>query len=396
MKHRCKTWSVTCTRDRNFSHNTGSPDASRKSPGESGDFISKSSKRKPLVGLFGLTTAIALLQTACFRPASLEPVLPQYSATPFSVDAPLGLPAIESPVSNPLTAEKVALGKQLFFDKNLSADRSLSCASCHDPERGWSNGQPVAAGVHGTLGTRNVPTIFNVALHRVQFWDGRATSLERQALGPILNPVEMAMPSAGAVLKRIHENDDYTRMFSAAFPDGVTINNVARSLAAFERTILAGNAPFDRFEAGDEQALSGAAKRGWEIFQQKGKCIKCHKPPNFTDISYHNIGVGFSGKPPDPGRYAVTKLKSNFGSFKSPTLRQLTKTAPYMHDGSMATIEEVVDYYDKGGNPNPQLSSEMKPLRLTKEEKRDLVQFLVEGLSSQEEPAAAGNHDSSF
>ena len=381
--------------DRNFLLNARPPDASHKSPGGSGDFTAKSAKRGLLVGLLGLTTAITLLQTACFRPASPEPVLPQYSATPFSVDVPLGLPAIESPLANPLTAEKVALGKQLFFDKNLSADRSLSCASCHDPERGWSNGQPVAAGVNGTLGTRNVPTIFNVALNRVQFWDGRVTSLERQALGPILNPIEMAMPSAEAVLQRIHQNDAYTRMFSAAVRDGVTINNVARSLAAFERTILTGDAPYDRFEAGDEQAMSDSAKRGWQIFQQKGKCIKCHKPPNFTDISYHNIGVGFNGKQPDAGRYAVTKLKSNFGSFKSPTLRQLTKTAPYMHDGSMATIEEVVDYYDKGGNPNPQLSSEMKPLQLTKEEKRDLVQFLVEGLSSQEEPAATGNHDSS-
>lgn len=392
MKHRCKIWSVMRAGDRNFLLNARSPDASHKSLGGSGDFTGKSATR----GLVsGLIIAITLLQAACFRPTSREPELPQYWATPIRVDVPLGLPAIESPPTNPLTAEKVVLGRQLFFDKNLSADRSQSCASCHDPERGWSNGQPVAAGVNGTLGTRNVPTIFNVALHRVQFWDGRVTSLERQALGPILNPIEMAMPSAEAVLERIHQNDDYKRMFAAAFRDGVTINNVARSLAAFERTILAGDAPYDRFKAGDEQAMSDSAKRGLAIFEQKGKCIKCHKPPNFTDISYHNIGVGFNGKQPDAGRYAVTKLKSNFGSFKSPTLRQLTKTAPYMHDGSIATIEEVVDYYDKGGNPNPQLSSEMKPLQLSKEEKHDLVQFLVEGLSSQEEPAAAGNDGSS-
>ena len=382
-------------RDKKFSHLADLSQASQNSLGSSNDFTGRHSKRVVSVGFIGITTTFALLQAACSPPSQRNQDLPQYSATLFTTDVPLGLPAIESPGANPLTVEKIALGKQLFFDKNLSLDRSLSCGSCHDPNRGWSNGQSVATGVHGAIGTRNVPTIFNVALNRVQFWDGRVTSLERQALGPILNPTEMAMPSPKVVLERIRENSDYTRLFVQAFRDGLTIDNVARSLAAFERTILTADAPYDRFEAGDDQAMSDSAKRGLEIFRQKGKCIKCHKPPNFTDIAYHNIGVGFNGKEPDAGRYNVTKLQSNFGAFKSPTLRQLTQTAPYMHDGSMATIKEVVDYYDKGGNPNPQLSRDIRPLQLTPEEKHDLIQFLVEGLSVQKFPTKTSPDDHS-
>ena len=336
------------------------------------------------VGLPGVATSIVLLLTAqfgCYK----EDLTLLYTATPLALDVPLGLPAIESPVDNPLTVEKVALGKRLFFDKNLSLDRSLSCASCHDPEQGWSNGRPVAVGVNGAVGTRNVPTIFNVAFNRVQFWDGRVGSLEAQAFGPILNPVEMAMPSAEAVVERIREDSDYARLFATAFENGITVENIARSLAAFERTILAGNAPYDQYKAGDEQAMSESAKNGLEIFLKKGQCVKCHKSPNFTDIAYHNIGVGIDRQNPDAGRFAVTKLQSNFGAFKSTTLRQLTKTAPYMHDGSLATLEEVVDFYDKGGKPNPQLSRDIRPLRLTKQEKQDLVQFMVEGLSTDDE-----------
>ena len=252
-------------------------------------------KRTVAVGLLSMLVTVTLFSTACVRRPNQEPLPVQYSATPIPEVVPLGLPSVESPTTNPTTVEKVALGKRLFFDKNISVDRSLSCASCHDPMQGWSNGQPVAIGVNGASGTRNVPTIFNVAYNRVQFWDGRVTSLESQALGPMLNPLEMGMPSATAVLERIREAPEYLSMFAQAFRDGLTIENVARSLAAFERTVLAGDAPYDRFQAGDEQAMSDSAKRGLEIFLKKGRCVACHKPPNFTDISYHNIGIGFSG-----------------------------------------------------------------------------------------------------
>lgn len=347
--------------------------------------VARPLKRAIAVGLFNMLVTVTLFSTACVRRPNQESFPVQYSATPIPEVVPLGLPSVESPTTNPMTVEKVTLGKRLFFDKNLSVDRSLSCASCHDPMQGWSNGQPVAIGVNGARGTRNVPTIFNVAYNRVQFWDGRVTSLERQALGPMLNPLEMGMTSGTTVLERIREDPAYDSMFAQAFRDGLTIENVARSLAAFERTVLAGDAPYDRFQAGDEQAMSDSAKRGLEIFLKKGRCVACHKPPNFTDISYHNIGIGFSGTEPDAGRYAVTRLQSNFGAFKSPTLRQLTKTAPYMHDGSLATLKEVVDYYDKGGNVNPQLSRDIRKLNLAHDEKRDLIQFMVEGLGSVEE-----------
>jgi cytochrome c peroxidase len=323
------------------------------------------------------TVWIAKTQPPTRRPTELP-----LSATPIDPNVPLGLPPLAVPADNPVTAEKVALGKRLFFDKDLSLDRSLSCASCHDPAKGWSNGLPVAAGVNGATGNRNVPTILNAALNRVQFWDGRAFSLEAQAVGPILNPVEMAMPSADAVVARLQADTKYREMFSQAFPDGVTIDNIARSLATFQRTILSGNAPYDRFQAGDKAALSAAAQRGLQLFSKKAGCSTCHTPPLFNDIAYHNIGVGMDRPDPDPGRYSVTKILSNFGAFKSPTLRDISKTAPYMHDGSMATLEEVIEYYDKGGNPHPQLSREMRKLQLTKEEKRDLLQFLVEGLTS--------------
>jgi cytochrome c peroxidase len=293
------------------------------------------------------------------------------------------LAAFDVPKANPLTIEKVELGRRLFFDKNLSLDRTISCGTCHDPAKGWSNGQRTAEGINGAKGTRNVPTIFNVAYNRVQFWDGRVFSLESQALRPIFNPREMAMPSRAALVNRLEEDPDYPAQFARAFPDGIAPENVAKAIAAFERTVLVGNTPFDRYQAGDEQALSEAAKRGLKVFMKKGNCAACHRPPTFTDIGFHNIGVGMDQQNPDVGLFAINGRQSAFGSFKPPMLRELTKTAPYMHDGSIATLEEVIEFYDKGGIPNPQLSTEMRPLKLSGEEKRDLLAFLVEGLSAQ-------------
>ena len=305
------------------------------------------------------------------------------TATPLELDVPRGLPPVELPADNPLSAERVELGRRLFFDKNLSQDRTISCADCHDPNRGWSNGARVAAGVGGVLGTRNVPTLFNVAYNRFQFWDGRARSLEAQALGPILNPSEMALASHAELFRRVAADSEYVRLFREAFVDGITAENIARAIACFERTILTGNTPFDRFQAGDREALSPAAQRGRKIFFRREICSGCHSLPHFTDNMFYNIGVGFDAPDPDPGQFAVSKLPSTTGRFKTPTLREIAKTAPYMHDGSMQTLEEVVEYYDKGGNPNPYLDKAIFRLNLSAEEKADLVRFLVEGLSSQ-------------
>ncbi len=305
-----------------------------------------------------------------------------HTETPRVIDIPVGLPEVEAPPENPTTEEKVALGRRLFFDADLSLDRSISCASCHDPEKGWTNGEQFAVGVGGATGTRNTPTILNAAYNRRQFWDGRVRTLEAQALGPIMNPVEMAMPSPEALVDRIREDPEYEELFAAAFPDGITAANVGRALAAFQRTVLAGNTPYDRFQAGDREALSPAARNGLDVFLKKGNCANCHKPPLFTDHLFYNLGVGMEKEDPDVGFYAVTELPTSVGRFKTPTVREVAKTAPYMHDGSISTIAEVVDFYDKGGQPNPNLDRGMRPLRLTDQEKRDLVQFMVEGLSS--------------
>lgn len=289
-----------------------------------------------------------------------------------------------------MTEEKVALGRRLFFDKSLSKDKTISCASCHDPKQGWSNNAQVAVGVDGNVGRRNVPSILNAAYYRAQFWDGRAGTLETQAFGPILNKDEMGMVSARAVLDRLKGDAEYPKQFAQSFPDGLTAKNVARAIACYERTIVAGNSPYDRYVAGDKTALSEAAERGMKLFlnERKTKCVKCHEPPTFTDLFYHNIGVGMDLEEPDYGRYEVTKIESNKGAFKVPTMRDVKDTAPYMHDGSMATLEEVIEFYDKGGIKTRYLSDGMRggKLNLTKQEKADLVTFMVEGLTSDDRP----------
>lgn len=313
----------------------------------------------------------------------------QTAATPFEHQLPLGLPTYHVSDANPMTIEKVALGRKLFFDTALSVDRSMSCATCHDPEKGWSNGLPVAVGVNGQPGKRNVPSILNAAYYRSLFWDGRAGSLEGQALGPILNENEMGMPSTQEMIERLRQQEEYVTLFAKAFSDGLTATNVARSIACYERTIVAGNSPYDRYLAGDEKAMSEPAIRGMTLFldKQKSKCVICHEPPTFTALFYHNLGVGMDKEEPDLGRYEVTKLLSNKGKFKVPTVRDVKMTAPYMHDGSIATLEEVVELYDQGGIPNEHLSKEMRgKLNLTKQEKQDLVTFMVEGLSSDNLP----------
>ncbi len=325
--------------------------------------------------------------TAQDKQATTQQVPPK--GTPFVHNLPLGLPEYDVRDSNPMTEEKVALGRKLFFDKLLSVDQTQSCATCHDPDKGWTNGEQFAIGVNGEQGRRNVPTIVNAAYYRAQFWDGRAGSLEGQALGPILNPDEMGMPSTAALVSRLKQHDEYPALFAEAFHDGVTATNVAKAIASYERTIVAGNSPYDRFLAGDKTAMSESAQRGMRLFldKQKSKCSVCHEPPTFTALFYHNLGVGMDKPDPDLGRFEVTKLESNKGKFKVPTVRDVKDTAPYMHDGSIATLEEVIELYDQGGIANPHLSKEMRgKLNLTKQEKADLITFMVEGLTSDDVP----------
>jgi cytochrome c peroxidase len=305
---------------------------------------------------------------------------------PVELKIPSGLPKMRIPTDNKVTAAKIALGKQLFFDNRVSIDNSVSCASCHDPAKGWSNGETFATGVGGQKGGRNTPTIVNSGYQTFQFWDGRALKLEGQSLGPIENPIEMNMP-LGKLTERINAIPGYRKQFVDIFGGPATNETIAAAISTYERTILSGDAPYDRFVAGDKNALSASAQRGLEIFNNKGHCSACHPGPKFTDGGFHNLGVGMNAPRPDVGREAISKLLGDRGSFKTPTLREIARTGPYMHDGSHATLEAVVDLYDRGGNPNPQLDEEIFPLNLTAEEKADLVTFLKEGLAGADYPA---------
>jgi len=301
------------------------------------------------------------------------------------VKVPSGLKDLPVPADNPLTQAKIDLGKQLYFDPRLSRDNTISCSSCHDPKKGWSNGEQFATGVRQQKGGRNSPTIINAAYQKLQFWDGRAVELEGQALGPIQNPIEMDL-TLDEVVKKLNGIEGYRKQFQSIFKTDVTSDGIAKAIASFERTVLSGDAPYDRFKAGDQNALSAAAQRGMKVFFNKANCSACHAGPNFTDGAFHNIGVGMEAAKPDVGRFSESKQLGDRGAFKTPGLRDIARTAPYMHDGSQATLETVVEWYSKGGHPNPQLDEEISPLKLTNQEKADLITFLKEGLSSSRYP----------
>jgi cytochrome c peroxidase len=270
-----------------------------------------------------------------------------------AVTIPLGLDLyLPVPEENALTAEKIELGRRLFLDRRLSRDGSLSCAGCHDPARAFSDGHPVAIGVHGRQGTRNAPALINRAYGRRFFWDGRVATLEEQVLKPIQDPNEM----------------DLT-LTEAAARVSLTPERISLALASYVRSILSGDSPFDRFTNRDRAALSAGQQAGLQLFRGKANCIACHVSPNFTDETLHNTGVAWrDNKFADPG--------AGQGNFKTPTLREVARTAPYMHDGSIATLEDVIDYYDRGGNRNPGLDPEIRPLHLSSAERQNLIAFL--------------------
>jgi cytochrome c peroxidase len=337
-------------------------------------------------------------------------------------ELPLGLQAGEAEIKgledNPLTRAKIELGRQLYFDPRLSKDFSISCASCHAPEFGFAHETRFGVGVGAQTGNRNSPVAYNRILSAVQFWDGRAPSLEEQAKGPIANPIEMSNTHEACVdcLKGI---PGYVRQFNKIFKDGLNIENTAKAIASFERVLVTGPAPWDYHQElksltdaygeteedwaaikedepdvyeqytklkaeADKHPISESAVRGGELFfSDKAGCTACHLGANFTDEKYHNLGVGMEAAEPDLGRYVVTKVETDKGAFKTPTVRNVAMTAPYMHDGSQKTLEEVVEWYVKGGHPNQWLDKNVKQLKLTDQDKADLVAFMKEGLNGE-------------
>jgi cytochrome c peroxidase len=337
-------------------------------------------------------------------------------AQKFAVSLPKGLPADLFaqlvPKDNPLTAEKVALGEKLFFDKRLSVDNTISCATCHDPATALAEANMVGIGIQNKKGARNSPSVINAMFNESQFWDGRAPTLEEQAKLPIINSIEMGMKDHAMVVGKVRELAEYKPLFAAAFGnEGINIDTIAKAIASFERTQLSGNSPFDRFIAGDGKAISESAKRGWELFNGQARCISCHafntSSPFFSDFKFHNIGVaakdqnfsalarqarqligsnanakdlidelalkeGFS----ELGRFLVTKQPRDIGAFKTSMLRDIELTAPYMHNGSEKTLLDVVKFYDKGGELNPNLDGGMRPLKLKDSQMDDLVEFM--------------------
>jgi len=318
------------------------------------------------------------------------------------------------PPDNPQTTEKIALGEKLFFDGRLSADGTVACASCHDPERAFTDGRRVSIGFKGRVGQRNAPTILNALYNATQFWDGRATTLEEQAAFPIVNPSEMGQPSVDAAVARIATDREYRQAFARVFGGPPTGLDLLRAIASYERTQASFNSPFDHFIAGDGNAIDASAKRGWALFNGRGRCTLCHAltrgQPDvtlFTDHRFHNIGVVVIGadalamarqanqvvRPGDMGavdrtaiqsnlsqlgRFLITRQDADIGAFKTPGLRNLLMTAPYFHDGSHPTLWDVMDHYNKGGDHNdPFLDKDMQPLALKEAEIYDLVAFLA-------------------
>ncbi len=301
------------------------------------------------------------------------------------IKPPLGLPPVPIPPDNPPTAETIALGRKLFYDTRLSKDNRLSCASCHNPNLAFTDGRVVSVGVGGTLGVRNAPTLLNSAYSTTQFWDGREPDLERQSADPIANPVEMNQ-THDVFVGKIRKDPAYHAEFAKAFgPGPITLELIEKALASFERTLLSGNSPFDQYEyGGNKNALSPSAIRGLAIFRDpmRGNCAVCHamsdKYSLFTNSTFHNIGDGVNGEGniTDLGRYTQTHVEVDKGKFKTPTLRNVALTAPYMHDGSQKTLKDVVTFYVGGGNSNPYLDQDIKALKLSAQERADLAAFL--------------------
>ncbi len=292
---------------------------------------------------------------------------------------PLGLedPAAYIPADNPQTAKKIELGRILFFDKRLSKTNTVACANCHMPGLAFTDGQAVSMGINRLQGGRSAPTAINRVYSKVQFWDGRAQTLEEQSTGPFINPVEHGFLDYDEMTAKMKKLSGYRKLFQEVFHDEITEPNIGKAIASFQRTLVSGNSPADRFDVGgDEQALSDSAKRGLELFRGKARCTRCHSGFNFSDEKFHNLGIGWDTNSVDLGRYMVTKNPEDIGAFKTPTLREISRTAPYMHDGRFGTLEEVVKFYNQGGISNPHQDNTIIPLELTESEQQEVAAFL--------------------
>ncbi|MCC7086290.1 MAG: c-type cytochrome [Pirellulales bacterium] len=404
------TTDETAAADKNTLNSDKSTAGERSAPGASGDIAAKTDPSvKVVLGadelLAGIPGSPELtveeIQAWLDNPANHETL---------DYELPLGMSAGKGQekglVENPLTRAKIELGRELYFDPRLSADGKISCASCHAPDHGFARETQFGVGVGGQQGNRNSPVAYNRLLSDLQFWDGRAASLEEQAKGPIANPIEMANTHEACVAT-IKSIPGYELQFQKIFASGghpgeVTIDNVAKAIASFERALVTGPSPFDYYDAfkkykdldPDEMDAATKAKydtikagmeahpmsenaiRGMQLFFGKANCSLCHVGPNLTDEKYHNLGVGMDRDKPDLGRYEVTKDEKDWGAFKTPTIRNVEFSAPYMHDGSQKTLEEVVEWYNKGGHPNKNLDEKIKPLNLTDQEQADLIAFM--------------------
>jgi cytochrome c peroxidase len=334
------------------------------------------------------------------------------------------------PPDNAQTPAKIALGKELFFDDRLSADGKISCEHCHSPEKGFTDQLPTSMGINNKFGQRNAPTVLNALFNVTQFWDGRSPSLEAQIEGPVTNPVEMGQKSTDAAVAKIKEIPQYQKEFNEVFGRDVNFADIERAIAAYERTQFAFDSPFDKFINGDQHAISDSARRGWSIFNGKGRCMSCHgwnpTQPLFTDMKFHNIGVsahksdfvplarqaldtlrnGGSSEQIDQlaigtdmsglGRFLVTKQPHDIGAFRTMGLRNLLVTQPYFHDGSQQTLWDTIDHYNKGGVQNPYLDGGITPLGLTEAQEDDLIAFLTSLTSPEYEKAAKEEYDLQF
>jgi len=301
------------------------------------------------------------------------------SFTPDLQPLPSGLAGYEAmtiPADNPMTPEKVALGRQLFFDERLSIDGSRSCYSCHVCEHGLTDGLPKAIGAGNKQLTRSSPTLWNIGYHKEFYWDGRSNSLEAQAMAAWKGGNMGVGEKTGEIAAKINALQDYKTQFQKVFQSDATPDNMMKAISAYERTIIGGNTPWDRYRAGDKSALSQSAERGWNIFQSI-KCNNCHDGILFTDQQYHNVGIGMDQKEPDPGRGKVTNKPEDTGAFKTPTLRDIAKSAPYFHDGSAKTLEEAVDIMLAGGKPNKYLDKKnLEAHKVLPEQREDILNFL--------------------
>ena len=320
--------------------------------------------------------AVPLMGAAAPKPDGKAPAP---SGEQFMLPELLGLEDANTfvPQENPLTAKKVELGRFLFFDKRLSKNNTIACASCHIPAMAFTDGQPVSTGINRLQGGRSAPASINRVFSTAQFWDGRGATLEDQSVGPLVSPVEHGFVNHDEMVKKLKGIEGYRRLFKEAFGSDIATEAVGKAIASFQRTILSGNSPADRFDVGgDQEALTEDAQRGLTLFRGKARCTRCHSGFNFSDEKFHNIGIGWDTNTVDLGRFMETKNPEDIGAFKTPTLREISRTAPYMHDGRFATLEDVVNFYNQGGIKNPHLDNTIIPLELTAEEKHDLVALL--------------------